>query len=103
MEETIKDANQQETRFIIKRSGKQVPYEPIKIRKAIEKANAEEAREDKKLTPEHINEIVERGYFSKYYMMISGHVIAKCLYATGLCPFALPHRRNYVPAGHLSF
>ena len=34
-------------------------------------------------------------------MMISGHVIAKCLYATGLCPFVIPHRRNYVPAGHL--
>ena len=31
-------------------------------------------------------------------MMISGHVIAKCLYATGRRPFALPYRRNYVPA-----
>ena len=29
---------------------------------------------------------------------IFGHVIAKCLYATGRRPFALPHRRNYVPA-----
>ena len=33
--------------------------------------------------------------------MILGYIIAKCLYATGRRPFALPHRRNYVPAGHL--
>ena len=33
-------------------------------------------------------------------MLFFGHVIAKCLCATGRRPFALPHRRNYVPAGH---
>ena len=36
----------------------------------------------------------------KFGMLFFGHVIAKCLYATGRRPFALPHRRNYVPAGH---
>ena len=39
----------------------------------------------------------------KFGMLIFGYVIAKCLYATGRRPFALPHRRNYVPAGHLPF
>lgn len=56
--EEIKDANQQPTRYIIKRSGQQVPFEPIKIRIAIEKANREEARIEKRLTPQHIDEIV---------------------------------------------
>jgi hypothetical protein len=28
---------------------------------------------------------------------------SETLYAKGLCPFTHPHRRNYVPAGHLSF
>ena len=54
----LKDANQTEMRFIIKRSGKQTPYEPIKIRNAITKANNEEAREDKKMSQEQIKEIV---------------------------------------------
>jgi len=44
----------------------------------------------------------KRIYF-KFGMLIFGYVIAKCLYATGRRPFALPHRRNYVPAGHLPF
>ena len=39
----------------------------------------------------------KRIYF-KFGMLIFGYVIAKCLYATGRRPFALPHRRNYVPA-----
>lgn len=48
-----------ESRYIIKRSGKQVPFEPIKIRNAIEKANAEEKRIDEKLSNRDINDIVE--------------------------------------------
>lgn len=59
MYQEIKDANQSETRFIIKRSGAQVPFEPIKIRKAIEGANRDEKRQDKKLTNHDIEEIVE--------------------------------------------
>lgn len=59
MNEVLKDANQEETRFIIKRSGKQVPFESVKIRTAIQKANQEEARADKRLTDEQIEEIVQ--------------------------------------------
>lgn len=54
-----KDANQAEARFIIKRSGKQVPYEPVKIKNAISKANKEEMRLDKRLTEDQITEIAE--------------------------------------------
>ena len=57
--ESIRDGNQVDSRFIIKRSGKQVPYEPIKIYNAIEKANAEEKRVDEKLTEDQIRDIVE--------------------------------------------
>lgn len=53
-----KELTQEETRFIIKRSGKQMPFEPMKIRTAIKKANSEEARTDKKLTDSQIEEIV---------------------------------------------
>lgn len=48
-----------ESRYIIKRSGKQVPFESIKIRNAIEKANAEEKRIDEKLSDRDMNDIVE--------------------------------------------
>ena len=48
-----------DSRYIIKRSGKQVPFESIKIRNAIEKANAEEKRIDEKLSDSDINDIVE--------------------------------------------
>lgn len=48
-----------DSRYIIKRSGKQVPFESIKIRNAIEKANAEEKRIDEKLNDSDINDIVE--------------------------------------------
>lgn len=58
-QESVKDANQQVRRFVIKRSGRQVPFEPIKIRRAVEAANADEAREDKKLTRDQIDHIVE--------------------------------------------
>lgn len=57
--EIIADANQQDERFIIKRSGRQVAYEPSKIRKAINSANVEEARVDKQLTSEQIEEVVD--------------------------------------------
>ena len=41
----IRDANQnQDIRYVIKRSGKQVEYQSVLIRRAIEKANAEEKR-----------------------------------------------------------
>ncbi len=53
------ELTQEETRFIIKRSGKQMPFEPMKIRNAIKKANSEEARTDKKLTDSQIDEIVD--------------------------------------------
>ena len=56
---TIKEGNQAETRFVIKRSGEQVPFESVKIRRAVEVANAEEKRVDLKLTEEEINDIVE--------------------------------------------
>lgn len=59
MYDTIRDANQDETRFIIKRSGRQVPFEPEKIRKAIEGANNDERREDERLTPQQIQDIVD--------------------------------------------
>ena len=39
MNDYIKDANQDEQKFIIKRSGKQVPFELVKIKAAITKAN----------------------------------------------------------------
>ena len=55
----IKNANQEETRFIIKRSGKQDVYTPIKIRNAIEKANAEEYRAQLKLSKDEIDTIVD--------------------------------------------
>lgn len=55
----INDANQDVTRYIIKRSGKQVPYEPDKIRKAIQGANNDEIREDERLTETQIDHIVE--------------------------------------------
>lgn len=48
-----------DSRYIIKRSGKQVPFESIKIRNAIEKANVEEKRIDEKLSDSDINDIVE--------------------------------------------
>lgn len=56
-DERIMDSNMDETRFVIKRSGKQVPYEAIKIKKAIKKANLEEARLDKRLTDSDIEDI----------------------------------------------
>ena len=55
----INDANQDTTRYIIKRSGKQVPYEPDKIRKAIQGANHDELREDERLTDAQVDHIVE--------------------------------------------
>ena len=58
MNDFIRDANQEENRFIIKRSGTQVVYEPIKIQRAIEKANAEEYREELKLSKDEIDSIV---------------------------------------------
>ena len=57
--EKIRDGNQEALRFIIKRSGEQVPFDASKIRIAIEKANAEEARVYKRLTKEQIEGIVE--------------------------------------------
>lgn len=54
----INDANQDELRYIIKRSGKQAPYEPDKIRKAIQGANNDEARLDERLTQSQIEDIV---------------------------------------------
>ena len=54
----IKDANQEERRFVMKRSGQQAVYEPIKIRKAIEAANAEEYREELRLSVDDIEKIV---------------------------------------------
>ena len=59
MNDYIKDANQDEQKFIIKRSGKQVPFELVKIRAAITKANSEEKRTDNKLTDAQIDEITE--------------------------------------------
>ena len=56
--EIITDANQSDSRWIIKRSGEQVPFEPIKIQRAIEKANIEEARLYKRLTDDQIATIV---------------------------------------------
>lgn len=55
--EYIEDANIMDERFIIKRSGKQVPFEVKKIKNAISKANAEELRLDKKLSEKDINNI----------------------------------------------
>ena len=59
MNDYIKDANQDEQKFIIKRSGKQVPFELVKIKAAITKANSEEKRTDNKLTDAQIDEITE--------------------------------------------
>lgn len=55
----LQDANQDNLRYIIKRSGKQVIYEPDKIRKAINGANNEELRTEKKLTNNDITEIID--------------------------------------------
>ena len=55
----LNDANQNPTRYIIKRSGAQDVYEPIKIRKAIEAANNEEYRSELKLSKEEIDNIVD--------------------------------------------
>ena len=54
----VKEGNQMATRYVIKRSGKQIPYEEFKIRRAIEAANSEEARPDFRLTDADIDEIV---------------------------------------------
>lgn len=58
MYDTLKDANSVEERYIIKRSGRQMPYEPNKIRKAIEGANNDERRIDERLTENQIDDIV---------------------------------------------
>lgn len=55
----VKDANQETEKRIIKRSGAETAFAPDKIRKAIEKANAEEKREDLKLSASNIEDIVE--------------------------------------------
>lgn len=55
----LKDANNVESRYIIKRSGKQMVYEPNKIRKAIEGANNDEKRDDERLTASQIDDIVK--------------------------------------------
>ena len=54
----LNGAPPQEMRYIIKRSGQQVPFESIKIRRAIEGANTEEPRYDLRLSDEQIDEIV---------------------------------------------
>ena len=54
------DGNMEDIRYVIKRDGKQVPYESIKIQKAIEGANKDEVREEKKLTSEQIARITDR-------------------------------------------
>ena len=55
--EIINDANQRDGQFIIKRNGKQVLFKSDKIRKAIEGANGDEARLDKKLTETEIEAV----------------------------------------------
>ena len=50
---------ERECLYIVKRNGQQVPFAPDKIRKAISRANAEETREENKLTLTDIEEIVE--------------------------------------------
>ncbi|MDO4650059.1 MAG: anaerobic ribonucleoside-triphosphate reductase [Eubacteriales bacterium] len=47
-----------EERFVIKRSGEKVPFEAIKIRRAIEAANKDEYREELRLSDEQISAIV---------------------------------------------
>ena len=59
MNTEVKEANQAETRFVIKRNGQSVPFEAMKIRNAVLKANAEEARADKKLSETDVDEIVD--------------------------------------------
>lgn len=55
----MKDNTEKFTRKVMKRSGKLVNYEPYKIARAIESANNEELREDKKLSDTQIDDIVD--------------------------------------------
>ena len=48
------DANQDTTRYVIKRNGSQAEYAPDKIRHAIIQANTDEMREDERLTDDQI-------------------------------------------------
>ena len=57
--DSLKDANMEPTVRIIKRNGSSEVFTPVKIRKAIEKANAEEKRERCQLTESQIEEIVD--------------------------------------------
>ena len=59
MASELNGAPPQEMRYIIKRSGRQVEFEPVKIRHAIEGANSDEPRRDLHLTDEQIDEIVD--------------------------------------------
>lgn len=52
------DANQDTTRYVIKRNGSQAEYAPDKIRHAIIQANHDEMREDERLTDDQIEQIV---------------------------------------------
>ena len=52
------DANQDTTRYVIKRNGSQAEYAPDKIRHAIIQANTDEMREDERLTDDQIEQIV---------------------------------------------
>lgn len=52
------DANQDTTRYVIKRNGSQAEYAPDKIRRAIILANMDEMREDERLTDDQIEQIV---------------------------------------------
>lgn len=52
------DANQDTTRYVIKRNGSQAEYAPDKIRRAIILANTDEMREDERLTDDQIEQIV---------------------------------------------
>ena len=56
--DSLKDANQQTLRYVIKRSGRQVAYAPHKIKKAIFSANEDESRLDERLTEQEIDDII---------------------------------------------
>lgn len=58
-EDSIRDANQSPTCFVIKRNGQQVPFQANKIRCAIQSSNNEELRIDERLTQDEIENIVD--------------------------------------------
>lgn len=57
--EPVRDANQQNNLFIMKRSGQRMPFDLQKIEKAIQKANADMTLPTDKLSQEKIHEIAE--------------------------------------------